>query len=166
MTQTTQTRHASHRQSKVQDTLQVAATALLFSFIPNAYKCASLGQLSARWARCLSAHRAALPSKLLTRGEDRQPGPASLHPGGAAAPRFKCQPKAACPPHALPSAPALPSAALSASASAAGPGLRQRSQRGQRTLTLTRRIAGALEGRLRLKTNIIWNDGFLCRCTV
>ena len=145
----------------------------LLSFIRNAHKfatlgllSATLGLLSARWARCLSAHRAALPSKLLTRGEDRQPGPASLHPGGAAAPRFKCQPKAACPPHALPSAPALPSAALSASASAAGPGLRQRSQRGQRTLTLTRRIAGALEGRLRLKTNIIWNDGFLCRCTV
>ena len=92
----------------------------LLSFITNAHKFATLGLLRARWARCLSAHRAAVHYKLLTRGEDRLPGPASLHHGGAAAPRIKCEPKAACPPHALPSALALPSAALSASSSAAG----------------------------------------------
>ena len=85
----------------------------LLSFITNAHKFATLGLLRARWARCLSAHRAAVHHRLLARGEDRLP--ASPHHGGAAAPRFKCEPKAACPPHALPSALALPSAALSAS---------------------------------------------------
>ena len=139
----------------------------LLSFIRNAHKFATLGLLpNARWARCLSAHRAAVHHKLLARGEDRLP--ASPHHGGAAAPRFKCEPKAACPPHACRQrlrSPQLPSAPLPFTA-AEVPGMRERSRRGQRTLTLPRRIAGALEGRLRLKTSIIWNHGFLCRCIV
>ena len=71
--------------------------------------------------------------------------------------RMRCRQRWRCP--QLPSAP-LPFTAAEV------PGMRERSRRGQRTLTLPRRIAGALEGRLRLKTNIIWNHGFLRRCTV
>ena len=42
-------------------------------------KLATRGLLpNARWARCLSAHRAAVHHRLLARGEDRLPGPACI----------------------------------------------------------------------------------------
>ena len=45
------------------------------------------------------------------------------------------------------------------------PGFRERSRTGQRTLKPCRRVARALQGRLRLAKKSIWH-GFSCRCTV
>ena len=119
----------------------------------SAHKLATLGLLpNARRARCLAPTARRLLMGCWRAPSSRAKAPPSLNHGGACAPRFPCEPKAACPPRALPPAPAAiqplhPSACRSL---LPPPGLRERSRTGQRTLSLGRRVAGALLQRLRL----------------
>ena len=138
MTLTTQTRHASHRQPKVQDTLPDAATALPFSPNEVLYKLATRGLLPhARSARCLCAQCAPIHQRRLPRRLPSAPlapaAPACLtaaaplprprraasvsasHPAPATP-----QPPGACP-RRLPSAPLAPAAPACLFAAAALP---------------------------------------------